>query len=147
MSLDVSLVSTETKMESPLIYIRENGATRGITKEEWNKRFPDREPVVLTPHKTNKVYSGNITHNLGNMASVAGIYEALWHPDEIGITKAAQLVGLLTDGLERLSSNPEKFKAFNPANGWGDYDGLVEFVTEYLAACIANPDADVLADR
>jgi hypothetical protein len=28
-------------------------------------------------------YQSNITHNLGSMAEAAGIYQALWHPEEI----------------------------------------------------------------
>ena len=30
----------------------------------------------------------NITHNLNKMASELGVYEHLWRPDEIGVTKA-----------------------------------------------------------
>jgi len=46
-----------------------------------------------------------------------------------------------------LISDPERFRKFDAPNGWGRYDHLVEFVKEYLAACEANPDADVEADR
>ena len=88
-------------------------------------------------------YSRNITHNLGRMASEAGIYEHLWHPFNLGITKASALITPLRDGLELMKSDPPRFKKFNPVNGWGDYDGLVDFVKEYLAACEANPDANV----
>jgi hypothetical protein len=77
------------------------------------------------------------------MANAAGIYEYLWRPEEIGITKAEQLIKPLRDGLARLVADPESFKKHNPDNGWGDYGGLVEFVREYIAACEANPDADV----
>lgn len=45
------------------------------------------------------VYSANITHNLGKMADEASIYYALWRPDEIGITKAGQLIIPLREGL------------------------------------------------
>jgi hypothetical protein len=34
---------------------------------------------TLEPKKE-EMYSANITHNLGDMASEAGIYEALWRP-------------------------------------------------------------------
>ncbi len=33
------------------------------------------------------VYDANITHNLGKMAGQAGIYEALWTPQEINKRK------------------------------------------------------------
>lgn len=71
------------------------------------------------------------------MAVEAGIYEHLWRPDEIGITKAAQLIAPLRDGLERLMTDPERYKKLNPSNGWGDYEGLVAFVADYRAASFA----------
>lgn len=93
--------------------------------------------------ETEEVYERNITHNLSRMADEAGIYEALWCPQENGFQKAAQLVEPLTRGLDLLRSDPERFKTFNPANNWGCYDGLVNFVQSYLAACIEYPEAEV----
>jgi hypothetical protein len=87
------------------------------------------------------VYWANITHNLGSMAGEAGIYEALWRPEEIGVTTAAQLIPLLEAGLALLESDQERFEKFNPDNGWGDYDGLVSFVRQYLRACREHPAA------
>lgn len=99
--------------------------------------------VTLTATRPTEVYSANITHNLGKMAEEAGIYEALWRPEEIGCTKAAQLVPLLRDGLAKLRANPAHYEQFNAANGWGLYEHFVPFVAKYLAACEANLDADV----
>ncbi len=93
------------------------------------------------------VYSANITHNLTKMASAAGLYDALWQPEEIGVTEARALIPILTKGLEVLRADPEKFKAMNPANGWGSYDGLVRFTEEYLAACAASPGAEISVSR
>jgi len=92
-------------------------------------------------------YSRNITHNLNTMAGEAGIYEALWRPDEIGITKAAQLIEPLKAGLAKLESDPERFEKLNPSNGWGSYEGLVSFVRDYLRACKETPDAEVYVSR
>ena len=103
--------------------------------------------VYLTAVRPTEVYSRNITHNLGKMAAEAGIYEALWRPEEINVTTAEQLVPLLETGLETLRADPERFKKFNPENGWGDYEGLVNFVETYLEACKENPDAEVNVSR
>ena len=103
--------------------------------------------VYLTVTKPTEVFQWNITHNLGKMAREAGIYEALWRPEEINVTTAEQLVPLLTAGLETLRGNPDHFHKFNPENGWGNYKGLVKFVEKYLEACIENPDAEVRACR
>jgi len=88
-----------------------------------------------------KVYSANITHNLGKMAAEAGIYQALWRPEEKGYYTAKDLIEPLTKGLALLTSEPERFKTFNSPNGWGMYDNFVPFVAKYLEACVAYPDA------
>lgn len=92
-------------------------------------------------------YSANITHNLGGMAAEAGIYDALWRPDEIGITKAAQLIEPLRAGVALLKSDPPRFEKHNAANGWGLYEHFVPFVEAYLHACEENPDAFVSVSR
>lgn len=103
--------------------------------------------VYLTRPEPREVFEYNITHNLGKMADAAGIYKHLWRPEEIGITRAAQLIGPLTAGLHALKSDPARFEAMNPENGWGSYAGLVTFVEKYLAACIENPECDVDVSR
>ena len=147
MSLDVYLsmkgclsISLEGR-----IFIREDGQNREISRTEWDERFPDREPVILPAEidGSGNVYHANITHNLGRMASETGIYECLWRPDEIGIMKASELIECLRAGLQALRNDPERFKRFNPANGWGTYEGLVQFVENYLATCEQYPDATV----
>lgn len=151
MSLDVELTMPGVQQlpRGKRIFIREDGQTKEISREEWDRRFPGRTPytVELPDDTTDCVYSGNITHNLSRMADEAGLHDCMWTPQLFDITKAKQLIEPLTKGLERLKSNPERFKAFNPENGWGTYDGLVRFVEEYLAACLEYPEADVHAWR
>lgn len=103
--------------------------------------------VYLTKTVTADVYEANITHNLGKMANEAGIYKYLWRPEECGVIKAHHLITPLTEGLNLLILNPERFKALNPENGWGDYDGLVLFVKSYIKACQLDPDAFVRISR
>ena len=151
MSLDVYLITKEPQIKkaSSRIFVRENGQTKEITQEEWNAKNPNSEPVKFEQgeNEINEVYSANITHNLNNMAGEAGIYEHLWRPDEIKITKAKELIEPLRQGLHNLKSDPERYKKFNPENGWGSYDGLVKFVENYLNACYEYPDADVEVSR
>jgi len=103
--------------------------------------------VYLYEVSEHGVFDYNITHNLNGMASLAGLYEALWRPEEIGVKTARELVPILTDGLALLKADPEQFKGLNPTNGWGDYDGLVRFVENYLAACVKHPSARVEVSR
>lgn len=149
MSLDVYLDmpsdGAETKLpEGSGIFIRRDGSTVEISREEWDELYPDRDPCVVKPEaRSRHVYSANITHNLNKMAGEAGIYEHLWRPDELGIKKAKELIEPLKTGLALLQSEPERFKAFNPSNGWGTYEGLCQFVADYLSACISCPEAEV----
>ena len=142
MRLDVYLERVEPVVPGSGIFVREDGATREITREEWDARFPGCEPVVAEVDPE-RVFSLNITHNLGEMAEAAGIYHHLWRPEEIGITTAEQLVEPLATGLQRLRADPIGFKRYDSPNGWGTYDGLVRFVSAYLDACREHPSATV----
>ena len=101
--------------------------------------------IHLTARVITDVFSTNITHNLTPMAEEADLYQAIWHPEELGFFDAWQLIEPLRAGLERLKSDPEKFRAFDAPNGWGNYVTLVDFVEKYLAACIAWPKAAISA--
>ena len=103
--------------------------------------------VTLTAVRPTEVFSANITHNLGNMAEAAGIYKHLWLPEEIGITKAAELIEPLRVGISAMRSDPERFKKLDAENGWGTYDQFVPWIEKYLEACEQNPDADVSVSR
>ena len=151
MSLDVYLTieGVSTLRTEDQICIREDGQTKVISRAEWDERFPDREPIVIPAgvYEDASVYSANITHNLNSMAEEAGIYRYLWRPGETGVELAAQLIEPLEVGIALLESDPERFKALNPSNGWGTYEGLVAFVGNYLEACRQYPTASVSVSR
>jgi hypothetical protein len=130
------------------IFMRRGGQTVEITREEWEAAFPGTEPCCLTADREgSEVFSANVTHNLNRMAQEAGIYEYLWRPDEIRVTTAAQLIEPLRAGLAILESDPDRFKAHNPENGWGSYDDFVPWVRRYLGACERWPEAKVSVSR
>lgn len=87
------------------------------------------------------LYEGNITHNLNEMAEEAGIYNVLWHPENVGAKFASDIIIDLENGLVLMEKDPERFEAFNSPNGWGMYEHFVPFVREYLKACKENPKA------
>ena len=93
------------------------------------------------------VFDYNITHNLSQMAEKAGVYKALWRPEELNIKEAGGLIHILESGLADLKNRPAYFKNFNPPNGWGHYDGLVDFVEKYLKACKENKTAKIWVSR
>lgn len=94
-----------------------------------------------------QLFSANITHNLGRMASEAGIYEALWRPDEHGITKAKQVGDAIEKGLVLMRADPLRFWALEAANGWGKFDDFVPWLENYLRACREHPEALVEVSR
>ena len=112
-------------------------------------------------YETSDLYWANITHNLGEMASEAGIYEALWRPyklredfkeweeyaadeyefEEKCVIKAVDIIPILEKGLADLKARPEHFETFNSPNGWGMYHNFVPFVEKYLNACKEYPQS------
>ena len=103
--------------------------------------------VYLIRTQPTTVFDANITHNLGAMAEEAGIYKHLWRPEEIGVTKASQLIEPLRVGIALMKADPPRFEKHNNPNGWGLYEHFVPWLERYLAACEKWPDADVEVSR
>jgi len=101
--------------------------------------------IHLTADAPTIVFSANVTHNLTAMADAAGIYQHIWHPEELNITKASQLIKPLKAALKLLKSDPDGFKRYDNENAWGQYNDLVSFVQDYLTACKAKPRASISA--
>jgi hypothetical protein len=81
MSLDVWLtVKKPVEKSGTGVFVRDGSSTRELTAKEIAERFEGAE-VQPQEYITHDVYDGNITHNLGRMADMAGIYYALWRPD------------------------------------------------------------------
>lgn len=129
------------------VYLCEDASSYPIAADFLQENGFDQAAAALRNYTPESLFSANITHNLNTMAEAAGIYLELWRPEEAGIHYAHQLIKPLREGLWRLQDNPTKYKKFNPSNGWGDYEGLVEFVAKYLEACQKYPDAVVEACR
>ena len=84
---------------------------------------------------------GNITYNLTPMTHEAGMpYLGDIHDMA---PPAGELAGILDQAITRMLSEPDMFKALNPPNGWGNYDGALKFLTTFRDACIKDPSATV----
>jgi hypothetical protein len=121
-SLDVTLrIPGSRRVPQERIFIRDDGGTREVSRAEWDEMHPGREPVsVWDDGEGSTIYSANITHNLGRMASAVDLYKPLWRPEEIGITHARDLIEPLRTGLARLGEERDDLQQYNPPNGWGD---------------------------
>lgn len=145
MSLDVylSIPNTEYQIweEKRKKSLEEAGEMKGLIpliEEYYRDREPDEGDIV---------YSDNITHNLGDMARKAGLYEYLWRPNENNIHFASELIMPLQTGLEHLKAHPSIYMPFNPKNKWGNYEGLIRFVEDYFRACMEYSTASVSVDK
>lgn len=88
----------------------------------------------------------SLTHNLAPMAERAGLYEALWHPESLGVKRAYQLIEPLEKGLANLLANPN-LQELNPPNGWGSYEGLIRFLYILIEDCKQNPKSRIYVSR
>ena len=90
-----------------------------------------------------EIFSVNITHNLTPMADFCGIYKTLWRHEELDYTNAYQLIDDLNKGVVFMKENKEQARSFNPLNGWGSYEVLLESCEDILKACKEYPNAKV----
>lgn len=106
-------------------------------------------PSNIEDHTDNSicVYKDNITHNLSTMAKESGLYDVCWHPANLNINTASDIINTLTKGLSKLKQNPDYYKKFEPTNGWGTYDNFVSFIEKYLNACKTYPNAIMIVSR
>lgn len=80
------------------------------------------------------IHLGNITHNLADMATHVSVdygvslYDTLWRSQSCCEGKLDSLRILWKRGLEILDRDREKLKRYNPSNGFGTHDDLIEFV-------------------
>lgn len=83
------------------------------------------------------IWERSPTYNLSDMWEAAGV------PFDDGIEgqTAGSILPRLEASLAELKAHPAKYKAMNPPNGWGDYEGLVEVVESAILAAKQFPDA------
>ena len=82
----------------------------------------------------------NYTWNVGPMFKAAVGEAGLNHLDGISAAEMREKCAAI---LAAFNANPEKFRALNPANGWGNFDGAREFIRTIHDACERAPKAIV----
>lgn len=89
------------------------------------------------------VHWQNITHNLNAMASAGSIYKCLWRQEELGITRAGELINPLIDGIKWMKEHPAECMALEPESKWGTYRVFVPWLEKLLEKCIEYPTATI----
>ena len=98
------------------------------------------------------VFEANITHNLTGMADKAGMYKALWRPEELitwagsGI-QAKQIETPIREGLSYLKAHATECMLLSADNGWGTYEQFIPWLEEYLEALFEYPETYVTTSR
>ena len=82
--------------------------------------------------------------DVGNMTSnVAGMWR-LASPDTDGLAgldgmQAADAIDHLSKAVLRMRADPDAYIPLTPSNGWGSYEGAMQFLQDVLKACRKDP--------
>jgi len=79
---------------------------------------------------------GNYTSNVAPMWTDA-LGESLRHLKD---RKAADVLTQLEQAIHKMQTNPDHYRAMNPKNGWGDYEGALAYLQRLHEGCRRWPD-------
>ncbi len=86
------------------------------------------EPVTV-------VESINYTSNVSSMWQRA-LGDPLSYFD--GFT-GGECLPIFRQAIVLMEDNPEEYKEMNPKNGWGDYEGALQYLRNIQRMCVNNP--------
>ncbi|MFD3777331.1 hypothetical protein [Streptomyces sp. NPDC058612] len=82
---------------------------------------------------------GNYTVNVARMWT-----DALGHSlGDLKEENAGDSLPVLTAAVDTLLAHPERYRAMEPSNGWGDYEGAVSYLRSLRDACLVHPKATI----
>jgi hypothetical protein len=76
------------------------------------------------------------------------IYVILWKRlrDLHGVL-CADAVPQLATAVEHMRTHPQEYEQFAPRNGWGNYEGALEFLTRIYEGCKRHPKCTIKISR
>lgn len=63
-----------------------------------------------------------------------------------GLT-ASECIPTLRSGIQKMEDNPKDFTPMNPENGWGSFEGQLDFLRNVLNLFLSAPKATVVVSR
>jgi hypothetical protein len=84
---------------------------------------------------------GNYTSNVSPMWNLALQKAGELRMKDLHDRQCGTVIDPLTRAIEYMKNNPDEFRAMNPPNSWGKYEGALEYLEELLRGCKAAPDA------
>lgn len=82
----------------------------------------------------------NYTYNCGPMFRLALGRDGI---NSLEGELAGTAIQTLRSGIAEMEDEPGKYKALNPENGWGSYEGALQFLRDILTACVRHPKATI----
>ena len=78
---------------------------------------------------------GNYTRNVSPMwrDALGGKLLSEFHD-----APCSEAAGPLAGAVKRMEADPEKYRAMNPPNGWGDYEGAIDYLRRIAEACASH---------
>lgn len=84
---------------------------------------------------------GNYTYNCGSMFREASGGKGLSDLNGMNCKQAGYIVDFV---LDNFAKDPEKYRAMNPENGWGNFDSFREYIQKLGDACKKYPHSRVV---
>lgn len=147
MGLDLTIKSDKVyKSKGTGVFVRDSGGTRELeTLDEIKAYFPELDTNSITQeyYETYDVWTRNITHNLGYMASHIPVgnttlYYYLWRPYEIGYEYVNQgYVDGIHEARKYMTEHQKELEKYNTPGGWGVYSDLLSFINS-LDDCLGS---------
>lgn len=82
---------------------------------------------------------GNYTYNISPMYQKA-MNISLYNFDGM---KASEAIDILQKGLIDMTNNSLEYEKLNPENGWGDYQGAMNYLSKLLVECRKHPHSTI----
>lgn len=95
--------------------------------------------ISLYKGKRVKARIGNYTYNISPMYLKA-LGTSLLELDGVEVNI---ITPILLKGVEDMVNNKEEYLKLNPENGWGNYEGALEYLQKLLAECLKFPTAKI----
>lgn len=90
-------------------------------------------------HPTSVDDIGNYTSNVSGMWT-----KALGYPlADLHDRNAGDAIADLDKAITTMQANCEEYRAMEPANGWGDYRGALEYLRKLREGCAKHPKTTI----
>lgn len=91
-----------------------------------------------------KIYTGNIDALVVDCGNYTSNVASMFHDAGVGLQDMHDMTcrdaaPILKKGVQAMAADPKKYKAMNPKNGWGDYEGALDYLKGILGACETHP--------